>query len=191
MIDLIKMEIEESISVKEKLILQKGLIELIEELINKCIKAIKEENKIIFCGNGGSFADAQHITAEFVSRLRIDRNPLPAIALGTNSSNLSAIANDYGYDQVFVREIIASGKSGDVFIPISTSGNSKNIILAIEQAKKQNIEVFGWTGRTGGEMSKVCKTINIPSEITEKIQESHIMVGHILCSIVEKKIFKS
>lgn len=191
MIDFINSEIKESIRIKKKFLAQNDLIKLLEELINLCLKVIDNNNKIIFCGNGGSFADAQHLTAEFVSRLRLDRHPLPALTLGTNSSNLSAIANDYGYNKVFAREIISSGKSGDLFIPISTSGNSENIILAIEQAKKQNISVIGWTGKSGGKMSKICKTLNVPTDITEKIQECHIMIGHIMCAVIEKKIFNT
>ena len=187
----IKSEIRDSIKVKEKFMSDNKLLKKLNELISLCYDVVKRNNKIIFCGNGGSFADAQHLTAEFVSKLRIDRNPLPALTLGTNSSNLSAIANDYGYSNIFSREIISLGKEGDLLMPISTSGNSENIILAIKQAKKLKINVFGLTGKSGGKMSEICNTINVPSNTTEKIQECHIMIGHIICAFVEKKIFKS
>ena len=186
----IKAAIAESAKLKE-LVLKEGLHKVLTEIGDLIVKSILQGGKVLLCGNGGSAADAQHLTAEFVSRLRLDRHPLPALTLGTNSSNLSAIANDYGYNKVFAREIISSGKSGDLFIPISTSGNSENVILAIEQAKKQNISVIGWTGKSGGKMSKICKTLNVPTDITEKIQECHIMIGHIMCAVVEKKIFNS
>ena len=161
----------------------------IEKLVEICLNALKNANKIIFCGNGGSFADSQHLTAEFVSRLRFDRSPLSAICLGTNSSNLSAISNDYGYEKVFERELVSLARQGDVFIPISTSGNSKNIICAINQAQKLNLKIFGLTGENDGEMAKICDTINVPSKSTEKIQECHIMIGHIICYLIEKEIF--
>ncbi len=189
MIDLIKLEIKESIKVKQELLSEELVLESIYDLILICINALEMKKKIIFCGNGGSFADAQHLTAEFISKLRIERSPLPALALGTNSSNLSAISNDYGYEKVFERELMSLGNKGDIFIPISTSGNSINILKAVKYAKSAGIETIGLTGKSGGEMSKICRTINVPSDITEKIQESHIMIGHIICGHIEKKIF--
>tara|TARA_B100001059_G_C17807827_1_gene570304 strand:- start:1584 stop:2159 length:576 start_codon:yes stop_codon:yes gene_type:complete len=188
-IDLIKLEIKESIKVKQELLSEELVLESIYDLILICINALEMKKKIIFCGNGGSFADAQHLTAEFISKLRIERSPLPALALGTNSSNLSAISNDYGYEKVFERELMSLGNKGDIFIPISTSGNSINILKAVKYAKSAGIETIGLTGKSGGEMSKICRTINVPSDITEKIQESHIMIGHIICGHIEKKIF--
>ena len=187
--DSILLEIKDSVSVKEKLYNLKSEIEKIEKLIRICQNALEKGKKIIFCGNGGSFADSQHLTAEFVSRLRFDRSPLSAICLGTNSSNLSAISNDYGYEKVFERELVSLARQGDVFIPISTSGNSKNIICAINQAQNLKLKVFGFTGEGGGEMAKICDTINVPSNSTEKIQECHIMIGHIICYLIEKEIF--
>ncbi len=189
MIDLIKLEITESIKVKQELLSEELILESISSLILICINALAMKKKIIFCGNGGSFADAQHLTAEFVSKLRLERSPLPALALGTNSSNLSAISNDYGYEKVFERELMSLGNKGDVFIPISTSGNSINILEAVKYAKNAGIETIGLTGKSGGEMSKICRTINVPSNTTEKIQEAHIMIGHIICAQIEKKIF--
>ena len=191
MIDRIKDEIEKSITVKSDIINNTMLLSKIENLTNEILKSIKNGGKIIFCGNGGSFADSQHLAAEFVSRLRFDRAPLPSIALGTNSSNVTAIANDYGYEEVFSREIISLGKEIDIFIPISTSGNSLNILKAIESAKEKNIKVIGLSGKDGGKMKKMCDVIIIPSKSTEKIQESHIMIGHIVCSIVEHEYFST
>ncbi len=187
---LIKKEIHQSIDVKRRTLDDQIIITQIEEIVNSCLKSLESGGKIIFCGNGGSFADSQHLAAEFVSRLRFDRNPLPSIALGTNSSNMTAIGNDYGYDQVFKREIIALGNKNDTFIPISTSGNSKNVIEAINAAKDISIRVFAFSGGNGGKINKICNTILVPSTSTEKIQEVHIMFGHIICYLVEKKYFK-
>jgi D-sedoheptulose 7-phosphate isomerase len=189
MLSKIISEIEESIKVKSDIKNNKSLILKIESLANEILSSINNGGKIMFCGNGGSFADSQHLAAEFVSRLRFDRAPLPSIALGTNSSNITAIANDYGYEEVFSREIIAIGKETDILIPISTSGNSKNILKAIKSAKDKQIKVIGLSGKNGGEMKNLCDLIIVPSESTEKIQESHIMIGHIVCSIVEYEYF--
>jgi D-sedoheptulose 7-phosphate isomerase len=191
MLEILKKEIQDSIDVKKKLIESRVELEKILLLIKDCTKALMTGKKIIFCGNGGSFADSQHLTAEFVSRLRFDRNPLAALSLGTNSSNITAVSNDYGYEKVFSRELSALGNKGDIFVPISTSGNSPNIIEAIKQAKKMNLITVGFTGENGGQMSKICKTINVPSKITEKIQESHIMIGHIICAQIEINLFKN
>lgn len=166
-------------------ILQEKLVDLAQ----LCLKSLQGGGKVIFAGNGGSFADAQHLAAEFVSRLRFDRLPLPSVALGTNSSIMSAIGNDYGYDKVFVREIIALGKPGDVFIPITTSGNSANILSAVEAAKKSGIHVVGMTGKSGGEMISACECLQVPAGRTERIQEGHILLGHILCALVEAAYF--
>ncbi len=186
----IKLEIKNSINVKEKILNDDNLIEQIDLIFEKCYHSLKNNGKIIFCGNGGSFADSQHLAAEFVSRLRFDRNPLPSLALGTNSSNLSAIGNDYGYENIFSRELSVLGNKNDIFIPISTSGNSPNIIEAIKAGKKIGMTVFGLTGKNGGLMNGLCDyTIIIPSDSTEKIQESHIMIGHILCYLIESKYF--
>ena len=182
-------EIKESIKVKENILNSTKLIDDIKNLAEEIIKTLKNNGKIIFFGNGGSFADAQHLTAEFISKLRVDRNAIPALALGTNSSNLTAIANDYGYEKVFIRELQALANPNDLLIPISTSGNSKNIISAIEYANSKSLNTIGLTGENGGNMSKICKVIKVPSRVTEKIQESHIMIGHIVCHICEKTLF--
>jgi D-sedoheptulose 7-phosphate isomerase len=188
--DLIKNEISKSIDVKSRVFNDPLILEQLEDLVIKCLVALKNGGKIIFCGNGGSFADSQHLAAEFISRLRFDRAPLAAIALGTNSSNLSAIGNDYGYDQIFKREIKALGKEQDIFIPISTSGNSANVIEAIYGAKEIGMTVLAFTGGTGGKMVNICDCIIVPSYTTDKIQEVHIMLGHILCYLIEDKYFK-
>ena len=188
--ELIRKEIQNSIDIKIELLNNSEIISQIELLVKKCLESLKKGGKIIFCGNGGSFADSQHLAAEFVSRLRFDRAPLASIALGTNSSNMSAIGNDYGYDQVFKREILALGNENDVFIPISTSGNSPNVIEAIKASKKKGIYTIAFTGGHGGLIKDLCDAIIVPSESTEKIQEVHIMFGHIICYLTEEKLFK-
>ena len=188
--ELIKIEIQNSIDVKMDLLNNTKIISQLETLVNDCLNSLNKGGKIIFCGNGGSFADSQHLAAEFVSRLRFDRSPLASIALGTNSSNMSAIGNDYGYSQVFSREILALGSKKDIFIPISTSGNSHNVIEAIKSAKEKKILTIAFTGCSGGKIKSLCDTIIVPSDITEKIQEVHIMLGHIICYLIEEKIFK-
>ena len=191
MIEKIKNEISESIDVKKSILNNHDLISKIENLSIEVSNSLKKGGKIIFCGNGGSFADFQHLAAEFISRLRFDRPSLSSIALGTNNSSLTAVGNDYGFDDIFSREINALGNKIDVFIPISTSGNSPNIINAIKSAKDKSIKVIGLSGRDGGKMKEICDLIIVPSFSTEKIQEAHIMIGHIVCSIAEQQIFKN
>ena len=182
--------LESSIEVKKKILNNHNLILKIEKLYSSCLKVLSKGGKIIFAGNGGSFGDAQHLSTEFVSKFRLDRSPLNSIALGTNSSTLSAVANDYGYDQVFSRELIALANKNDIFIGISTSGNSINIINAILTANKLNIENFCLTGLDGGELSKISDCIMVPSNDTAHIQECHITIGHIICDLIEKELFK-
>jgi len=188
--ELIKNEIQISIDLKRDVFNNESIILQLENLVNSCISSLQSGGKIIFCGNGGSFADSQHLAAEFVSRLRFDRAPLASIALGTNSSNMSAIGNDYGYNEVFKRELLALGNQNDVFIPISTSGNSLNIIEAIKAAKEIQLKTIAFTGGSGGAIKNLCDTIIVPSDSTEKIQEVHIMFGHIVCYLIEEKMFK-
>lgn len=190
MINEIRNEIEKSLAVKEAVLKDENIHRQLETLATACLNSLKAGGKVIFCGNGGSFADSQHLAAEFVSRLRTDRAPLASLALGTNSSNLTAIGNDYGYEFVFSREMQALGKKEDVFIPISTSGNSKNVLEAIKAAKHTGMYVCGFTGGTGGQMASMCDCIIVPSPITDKIQEIHIMFGHIICYLVESQYFK-
>lgn len=188
--NLIQEEIKKSIDLKIAVLNSEIIMNQVQNLVKDCIESLTKGGKIIFCGNGGSFADSQHLAAEFISRLRFDRAPLSSIALGTNCSNMSAIGNDYGYDQVFKRELIALGNLHDIFIPISTSGNSINVIEAINSAKEKGIKTVAFTGGSGGKMANICDCIVVPSPSTEKIQEVHIMLGHILCFLIEEMMFK-
>lgn len=188
-IDLIRKQIRSSIAVKQAMLEDEGSLALIERLAQQCVDALRKGGKVIFAGNGGSFADAQHLSAEFVSRFMYDRAPLASVALGTNSSAMSAIGNDYGYKQVFSRELAAIAKPEDVFVPLSTSGNSANVLAAIEAARALGIVTVGLAGETGGTMKSLCDCICVPSKETARIQECHIMVGHILCGLVEDRCF--
>lgn len=187
--EFIRDALAEAESVHRALLGNADLQAQLAELCGWCGEALRQGGKIIFAGNGGSFADAQHLAAEFVSRLRFDRAPLPSIALGTNSSAMSAIGNDYGYDQVFAREISALARPGDVFVPISTSGNSPNILAAVTAANENSVRIMGMTGADGGLLAARCACLRVPSSRTERIQEGHILLGHILCALVEKNHF--
>lgn len=187
--EIIKNRIVESIEVKEKILARGDIIEQVEKLSINIIKALNNGNKVIFAGNGGSFSDSFHLAGEFVSRFLFDRPALPSIALGGNNSIVTAIGNDYSYEDIFSREIYALGNKGDVFIPISTSGNSANILKAINVALEKEITVMGLTGENGGKMIDLCSCICIPSIETPRIQESHILIGHLICEIVEHEIF--
>jgi len=184
--------IQASIDTKQKLLADTTLIETIEKVTTLTAQAFRNGNKVLFCGNGGSAADAQHLAAEFSGRFYTDRDPLPSEALHCNSSYMTAVANDYSYDVVYSRMIKGTGKPGDVLVALSTSGNSVNIINAIEQAKKLGMITVGMTGETGGKMKAICDhLLNVPSSDTPRIQESHIMVGHIICQLVEQELFKN
>lgn len=185
----IRKRIEDSIAIKQAVLKDPALHAQIERLAHACIDALKAGGKVIFAGNGGSFADAQHLSAEFTCRFMFDRAPLASLALGANNSSISAIGNDYGYEQVFARELLSIAKPEDVFIPISTSGNSSNILAAVETAKALGMEVVAWTGERGGKLRECCECIRIPSIETARIQECHIMIGHILCELVEAELF--
>ena len=187
--DLIKDQIRSSIAVKQAMLEGAENLALIERLARQCVDALHKGGKVIFAGNGGSFADAQHLSAEFVSRFMYDRAPLASVALGTNSSAMSAIGNDYGYEQVFSREFAAIAKADDVFVPISTSGNSPNVLAAVKVARELGIATVGLAGETGGKMKSLCDCICVPSWETAHIQECHIMIGHILCGLVEERCF--
>lgn len=182
--------IEASIAVKKAVLDDATLIGQIEALAVTCVSSLKAGGKIIFAGNGGSFADAQHLSAEFISRFMFDRAPLASLVLGANNSAISAIGNDYGYEQVFSRELTGVAKAGDVFIPISTSGNSPNILVAVEQAKQLALTTVALTGMSGGKLAKLCNCLCVPSSETARIQECHIMIGHIVCGLVEQQYFK-
>lgn len=186
----IKNVIAESIAVKEQILADTTLQHTIETVAKVCIEALSADKKILFCGNGGSAADAQHLAAEFSGRFYKDREPLFAEALHVNTSYLTAVANDYSYDEIYARLIKAKGRTGDVLIGISTSGNSGNILKAFEQAKIQGMITVGMTGETGGKMKNLSDyLLNMPSTDTPRIQEAHIMVGHIICELVEMEMF--
>jgi D-sedoheptulose 7-phosphate isomerase len=186
----IKNIIQASIDVKQK-VLQKGeLLSTVEKVIDAITISLKNNNRIYFCGNGGSAADAQHLAAEFSGRFYTDRKALPAEALHCNTSYLTAVANDYSFDVIYARLIDGIGHKGDVLIGLSTSGNSPNIVKAFEAAKEKGIITIGFTGVSGGAMKSLSDyLINIPSTDTPRIQESHIMLGHIICELVEEKVF--
>lgn len=186
----IKNEIQKSVSVKNKILEDADLLSSIQQAANICIQCLKNDKKIILAGNGGSAADAQHIAGELVSKFYFDRPGLNAMALTTDTSILTAIGNDYGYEKLFERQIQANGVKDDIFIGISTSGNSKNIILALEECKRKSIKTIGLTGENKSKMDELCDiSIKVPSSSTPNIQESHIMIGHIICSIIEEEIF--
>jgi D-sedoheptulose 7-phosphate isomerase len=187
----IRAQIEASIAVKQAVLADSALLRQVQELAENCLACLKAGGKIIFAGNGGSFADAQHLSAELTSRFMFDRAPLSSLTLGTNNSAISAIGNDYGYDQVFARELLAIAKSGDVFIPITTSGNSPNILAAVAIAKDIGIVAVGLTGASGGRLKQLCECICIPSDETARIQECHILAGHILCEMIEDDYFRT
>jgi D-sedoheptulose 7-phosphate isomerase len=166
-----------------------ALRQRIEDAVALCTRALREGNKILFAGNGGSAADAQHWAGELVSRFYYDRPGLPGIALTTDSSILTAIGNDYGFDYVFARQVEALGRPGDVLVAISTSGNSKNILRAILAAKERDMRVIGYTGRTGGAMVAQCDLcFQVPSDDTPRIQEGHEFLGHMLCALIETQM---
>jgi len=182
--------IDASIQVKKSVLENPELLNRIELLTNAIVTAFKNGNKVLFCGNGGSAADAQHLAAEFSGRFYTDRNPLPSEALHCNTSYLTAVANDYGYDVVYSRIIRGTGRKGDVLIGLSTSGNSVNITNALQAAREIGMITVGFTGETGGKMALLCDyLVNVPSNDTPRIQESHIMIGHIICQLVEEQLF--
>ncbi|MEK6894845.1 MAG: D-sedoheptulose 7-phosphate isomerase [Nanoarchaeota archaeon] len=180
----IKDLIIESIKVKENLPIQD-----IQKLIETIIRCYKKGGKILVCGNGGSAADAQHMSGEFLNRFKIERNPWPCIALTTDTSTITAIGNDYSFDEIFSKQVEAHGKEGDILIGISTSGNSKNVIKAVEFAKKKKMVSIGFLGNNGGHLGKLCDlSIIVDSRDTPRIQESHTLIMHIMCEIVEKEL---
>jgi D-sedoheptulose 7-phosphate isomerase len=182
--------IESSIQVKQALLKDEQLMLEIEKTVNAITFAFKNGNAVYFAGNGGSAADAQHLAAEFSGRFYKDRKALPSDALHCNSSYLTAVANDYSYDVIYARLLEGLAKPGDVLVGISTSGNSGNIVKAFEMANSIGVVTVGFTGATGGQMKPLSDfLINIPSTTTPRIQESHILVGHIICELVEENIF--
>ena len=182
--------IQESVNVKNNILKDPQLIETVVTVATLITGAFRNGNKVLFCGNGGSAADAQHLAAEFSGRFYKDRDPLPSEALHVNTSYLTAVANDYSYNEVYSRIVKGSGKSGDILVGLSTSGNSQNIVAAFEQAKKQGMITVGLTGATGGHMKASSDyLLAVPSTDTPRIQESHILLGHIICQLVEESLF--
>jgi len=187
----VRKQIEDSIKVKKMVLDDEAAVKSIEKVAFHCIRALRKGNKIILAGNGGSAADAQHIAGELVNRFGFERPGLAAIAITTDTSVITSIANDYGFNKVFARQIEAIGKKGDIFISFSTSGTSANIIEAIKEAKAKGIFNIGLTGKSGGKMSKLCDLVlKVPSTDTPRIQEVHILMGHIICSLIENGIFR-
>jgi len=188
--DKIKKIIKSSIDTKQSVLQNEGLLKTIAASVDVIVNAFRNGNRVYFCGNGGSAADAQHLAAEFSGRFYTDRKALPAEALHCNTSYLTAVANDYSFDEIYSRLIDGIGEAGDVLVGLSTSGNSANIVKAFETAKKKGMITIGFTGKSGGNMKPLCDhLLNIPSTDTPRIQESHIMVGHIICQLVEEKYF--
>jgi D-sedoheptulose 7-phosphate isomerase len=188
--DFIHRQIEDSIKVKKLILEDKVMQKLILEAAAICCRSLKKGNKIIFAGNGGSAADAQHLAGELINRFGFERPGLAAIAITTDTSILTSISNDYGFEKLFARQIEAIGKKGDVLISLSTSGNSANILEGIKEAKKAGIITIGLTGKSGGKMKSLCDLIlKVPSGDTPRIQEAHILIGHIICSSVENTLF--
>jgi len=186
----IKEVLHASISVKEAVLADQSILNSIEDAVNMIILAFQNKQKVLFCGNGGSAADAQHLAAEFSGRFYYDRAPLDAEALHVNSSYLTAVANDYSFDEVYARLVAARGTKGDILVALSTSGNSSNILKAMEKAHSLGMKTIGLTGETGGKMKLFSDILlNVPSTDTPRIQESHITIGHIICELVEAKLF--
>jgi len=192
MSEKIKNIIADSIAVKGRVLNDERIIGTVEKIVDQMVSALKNRNRIYFCGNGGSAADAQHLAAEFSGRFYTDRDALPAEALHCNTSYLTAVANDYSYDVVYARLVRGIGEEGDVLVGLSTSGNSTNIVKAFEVAREKSITTVGFTGEGGGKMKSISDyLIDIPSKDTPRIQESHIMLGHIICQLVEERFFAS
>ena len=186
----IKALIAESLYVKQQLLNNEVLIQNLELASKLFMDCFSGDGKVLFCGNGGSAADAQHISAELSGRYKLDRKPLFAEALHVNTSYMTAVANDYSYDEVYSRMVEAAGRKGDVLVAISTSGNSSNILRAIDKARSIGMHVVGMTGQSGGAMKEKCDILlNVPSSNTPRIQECHILMGHIICELTEKGLF--
>lgn len=190
MLTAINKQILESIQAKQGLLDSPETIDTIKEVVDECVRTYRNKGKVLLAGNGGSAADAQHIAAEFVGRFDMERPALPAIALNVNTSVITAVANDYAYADVFKRQVDALASSRDLFIGISTSGNSSNVLNAVEACCERGLTTVGLTGRSGGKLSRRCDySIMVPSDSVPRIQESHIMIMHIVCAEVEKTLF--
>ena len=188
----ISAQIEEAQRVISAMLADNVLVATVQAAADACIYCLRQGGKILLAGNGGSAADAQHIAGELISRFAFDRPGLPAIALTTDTSVLTAIGNDYGYEKLFARQVQAHGNKGDIFIGYSTSGKSSNILRAFEEARSRGLVCIGLTGNRGGMMRELCDyLLEVPSGDTPKIQEGHLVLGHVLCGLVENAIFKT
>ena len=182
--------IKSSISLKSLILEDDEIISSLEEITNRCILAFRNNNKVLFCGNGGSAADAQHLASELSGKFNKDREPLYAEALHVNSSFMTATSNDYGFEYTYARMINACGKKGDILFALSTSGKSKNIINALHEAKEKGMTTVGFTGSKVNDMDSICDLIiKIPNSNVPRIQESHMLLGHIICDLIEQEIF--
>ena len=190
MISFIQSKLQASIDLKNTLMNNQDILNTVKKVVEAIVDSYKKGGKVLWCGNGGSAADAQHLAAELSGRFYYDRPPLFSEALHVNTSYTTAVANDYSYDVIYSRLVEAMGKKGDVLIGLSTSGNSKNVVNAIERANQQGIITVGFTGQSGGEMGYICQhLINIPSTDTPRIQECHMVLGHTICELVESNLF--
>lgn len=186
----IEEHLRQSCDVKKKLLEDTKIKAAIQEIAEKCVAVYRRGNKTLIAGNGGSASDSQHMAAELSGRFNFDRPGLPSIALTTNTSTLTAIGNDYGYDRVFSRQVQADGVAGDMFLGLSTSGNSLNILKAVEECQKKEITTVGLTGASGYKLAEVCDhCIMVPSTSTPRIQEAHILIIHLICAVVEESLF--
>lgn len=186
----IKEVVAESIATKEALLEDEQILQEVEKIVQACVDAFRSGKKVLFCGNGGSAADAQHLAGELSGRFYLDREPLFAEAMHVNTSFLTAVANDYSFEEAYARMVRAAGREGDVLFALSTSGNSPNILAAIHSARRMGMKVVGMTGRKGGRFPEICDFIlKVPSDNTPRIQECHILLGHIICELVEAAIF--
>mgnify|MGYP000852377427 CR=1 FL=1 len=191
-LESIKDIIQQNISVKQAILSDNNILQTVASVVTLITATFQKGNKVLFCGNGGSAADAQHLAAEFSGRFYTDRNPLPSEALHCNTSFLTAVGNDYGFDFVYSRMIQGIGKEGDILVGLSTSGNSPNILNAFEMSKSIGVTTIGMTGQTGGKLKSLSDhIIAIPSTDTPRIQESHILIGHIICQLVEANLFNT
>jgi D-sedoheptulose 7-phosphate isomerase len=188
-IEYIKQNVQAAVELKQAILRDERLLQNILKVAQACVQALKAGNKLLFAGNGGSAGDSQHLAAEIVGRYKFDRPGLPALALTTDTSALTAIGNDYGYEAVFERQLQALGKAGDVFFGITTSGNSKNVLRALERARELKIITVGLAG-SGGAIQQLCDhCLSVPSTDTARIQECHIMIGQIICGYIEETMF--
>ena len=190
MINFIQSRIQESVNLKTALLTNNGILSTVDQVVTEMVASYRQDGKVLWCGNGGSAADAQHLAAELSGRFYYDRPPLFSEALHVNTSYTTAVANDYSYDVIYSRLVQAMCKKGDVLVGLSTSGNSKNVIKAIETANSMGVITVGFTGQTGGDMNSICKyLVNIPSTDTPRIQECHMLLGHTICEMVEMALF--